>query len=382
MKKGMSLQGRLAWMTAGLMTVACLLLTMLLGYSAVSQMNAIEAEMIEVHVADDSSMNMQLYAADLFPELVEQLQSSKELFRVQSFCAAAAVILLGSLLTYLLTRRALEPLRKFSARMETIQAQNLCTPLELPDSGDEISRLARAFNGMLERLDQAFTVQRQFAANAAHELRTPLAVVQTNLEVLKKRGKPTNEEYAEAVEMVQEQTGRLSRLVGVLLELTEVQTAQRTDHVSLDILAEEVIYDLEQLAGDKQIRLLGPKGKGELTGSDLLLYRAVYNLVENAIKYTPPGGEVAVDIRQMKDMVCLTVADTGIGISPENREKIFSPFFRADKSRSRATGGAGLGLALVKDIAQLHGGTVQVEESSAQGTKMALRLPVKGGIGE
>ena len=278
--------------------------------------------------------------------------------------------------TYFLAGRALKPLQKFSSRMEEIQAQNLCDPLELPDTEDEIACLARSFNEMLIRLNQAFTVQRQFSANAAHELRTPLAVMQTKLDVFRKKKNPSCAEYEEIIGMMREQTGRLSHLIEILLEMTNLRMAERKEPVSLNALAEEVLCDLDQVAREKGVELIQTEGDAELKGNDSLLYRAVYNLVENAIKYNRPGGTVTVDIHKEQDTAVLTVTDTGIGITVENREKIFEPFFCVDKSRSRSMGGAGLGLALVRDIAQQHGGSVSVLDSFAGGTKIALLLPV------
>ncbi|MDO4314828.1 MAG: histidine kinase dimerization/phospho-acceptor domain-containing protein [Oscillospiraceae bacterium] len=213
--------------------------------------------------------------------------------------------------------QALAPLRKFSAHMKAIQAQNLSEPLECPGTGGEIARLTHTFNGMLARLDQAFTAQQQFSANAAHELRTPLAVMQTNLDVLQKRDQPTAEEYAETVRMASEQTGRLSHLVSTLPEMTELQTIQRTGRVSLSALIEEVLCDLTQVANEKRVTLIQKDGEAELTDSDLLLSRAIYNLVENAIKYNQPSGTVTVGVRMENGMAAISVTDTGIGIPSE-----------------------------------------------------------------
>ena len=234
---------------------------------------------------------------------------------------------------------------------------------------------------MLSRLDDAFTAQKQFSASAAHELRTPLAVMQTNLEVFARKSTPTVEEYQELFKMIQDQTGRLSHLSEVLLDMTGIQSVERSDSISLAVLTDEVCCDLASIADQKEIELIQEDGDCTVTGSYLLLYRAVYNLVENAIKYNHPGGKVTVKISQKKavpdpsDCAFVEISDTGIGISPEFQEKIFAPFFRVDKSRSRAMGGAGLGLALVNEIARQHGGQVKVVESSEKGSTIALILP-------
>lgn len=374
--KKISLQWRLTLMTAVLVTAVCVLLNLFITHSAVMQINEVEKYMIEIDPVGQEPFVIGVDDPVLSSGLGEQISQAKDMFRIQSIIATLAVIIAGSAVTYFLAGRALAPLRKFSSHMEEIQAQNLASPLEVPATGDEIARLTRSFNEMLARLDQAFTVQRQFSANAAHELRTPLAVLQTNLDVLQKRQEPTIEEYAETVRMVREQTGRLTHLVSVLLEMTELQTVQRTDRISVSALIEEVICDLTQVADEKGVQLIQEPGEAVITGSDPLIYRAVYNLVENAIKYNRENGTVTVGVRTENGTAVLGIADTGIGIRKENWEKIFEPFVREDKSRSRIMGGAGLGLALVRDIAHQHGGSVRVTRSSPQGTMIVLTLPL------
>lgn len=360
-------------MTAILVTAACLLLNLFISNSAVMYIHEIENYMVEIEPNGQESFVLDV--GSLYPDLKEQIQEKADAFRVQSIFITLAVILIASVLTYFLAGRALKPVRKLSIRMEEVEAQNLSEPLEQPKTDDEVARLTRSFNGMLIRLDRAFRTQRQFSANAAHELRTPLAVMRTELDVLKKRKMPTNAEYAQAVQRASEQIERLSHLVDMLLELTDLGTTPRNDHVFLGALIEEVLFDLAQVADEKKVMLRQESGDAELIGSDLLIYRAVYNLVENAIKYNRPNGCVTVGVKIEKDTVILRVADTGIGITAENWTSIFEPFIRVDKSRSRAMGGAGLGLALVKDIAHLHGGSVQVAKSSEKGTEIELRLP-------
>ena len=375
--KRLSLRWRLTLTTALLVAAACLLLNLLISRSAIMHIDEIGDYIVEIEPAGQDPLVIGMEGSDLSA----QVQQAKDTFRIQSILATLAIILLGSIFTWFLAGRALAPLRKLSAHMETIQAQNLSEPLEAPGTQDEVARLTRSFNGMLDRLDQAFTVQRQFSANAAHELRTPLAVMQTSLEVLQKREQPTMEEYADAVRMAVEQTGRLSHLVSTLLEMTELQTVQRTDHISLSALVEEVICDLTPVADERKVTLIQKPGDAEITGSGPLLYRAVYNLVENAIKYNRPGGTVTAGVRTEDNTVMLSVADTGIGISREHWESVFEPFVRVDQSRSRAMGGAGLGLALVRDIAVQHGGSVRIARSSDKGTEIALTLPISGASG-
>ncbi len=371
--KKLSLQWRLTIMLAALMAVSCLLLNLLISGSAVMRIDEVENYIMEIEPASQES-----FAIDVSDsELLTQIHQAKGTFQIQSIAATVIVILLSGAFTYFLAGHALAPLRAFSAYMEKLQAENLSEQLEIPKTGDEIARLTGSFNKMRNRLNQAFAAQRQFSANAAHELRTPLAVMQTKLDVLQKQKAPTQEAYQETVAMLSEQTGRLSDLVSVLLEMTEVQTVQKTDEIALSALVEEVVCDLTQVADDKGVKLIREEGEAMLVGSDPLIYRAVYNLVENAIKYNRPNGTVTVGIKTENDSAVLYVKDTGTGIQPENWESIFSPFVREDKSRSRAMGGAGLGLALVRDIAGQHGGSVRIAQSSETGTEVILTLPVK-----
>ena len=378
----LSLQWRLTLIITLLVTVTCVLMYFFISHSAVTGIENLENYMIQINPesisgSDSTPITFNVDPSALFPDLSNQVQNTKDLFRTKSIIATIIIILLSSICTYFISKHALTPLRKLSAKVDQIQAQNLSEPLEVPDTHDEISRLTVAFNNMLSRLDEAFTAQKQFSASAAHELRTPLAVMQTNLEVFARKTSPAPEEYRSLFSMIQEQTGRLSHLASVLLDMTGIQTVERSDSISLAALTDEVFCDLTSVAEDRQIELIQEDGDCMVTGSYLLLYRAVYNLVENAIKYNKPNGSVTVSIRnEDAETAIIEVTDTGIGISPENQEKIFSPFFRVDKSRSRAMGGAGLGLALVSEIARQHNGEVKVLQSNEKGTTMALVLPV------
>ena len=403
----LSLQWRLTLIITLLVTVTCVLMYFFISHSAVTGIENLENYMIQINPesisgSDSTPITFNVDPSALFPDLSNQVQNTKDLFRTKSIIATIIIILLSSICTYFISKHALTPLRKLSAKVDQIQAQNLSEPLEVPDTHDEISRLTVAFNNMLSRLDEAFTAQKQFSASAAHELRTPLAVMQTNLEVFARKTSPAPEEYRSLFSMIQEQTGRLSHLASVLLDMTGIQTVERSDSISLAALTDEVFCDLTSVAEDRQIELIQEDGDCMVTGSYLLLYRAVYNLVENAIKYNKPDGSVTVSIHSEKitsgtqknsisalsehtvsshthneetESAIIEITDTGIGISPENQEKIFSPFFRVDKSRSRAMGGAGLGLALVNEIARQHNGEVKVLQSSKKGTTMALVLP-------
>lgn len=386
--KKRSLQWRLTLLITLLVTVTCILMYFFISNSAVTGMENLESYIVQINKTDSTPITFNLDPSILFPDLSNQVQATKDLFRIRSMIATGIIILLSSIGTYFISRRALTPLHDLSTKIGKIQAQNLSESLEIPDSNDEISQLTASFNKMLSRLDDAFTAQKQFSASAAHELRTPLAVMQTNLEVFARKKTPSTEEYQEIFSLIQEQTGRLSHLAEILLDMTGIQTVERSETISLAELTEEVFCDLASVAEQKQIELIQKDGDCTVTGSYLLLYRAVYNLVENAIKYNHPSGKVTVALHPGKvildassqphpaDCAFIEISDTGIGISPEYQEKIFAPFFRVDKSRSRAMGGAGLGLALVTEIARQHGGQVKVLESNEKGSTIALMLPL------
>ena len=377
-----SLQLKLTLLLSLLMIVSCVLMYFFISHSAVSGMDGLQNYMIKVDPQDgDSPITFNVDPKALFPQFEQEIQETKEDFLLRSVIATTIIILLSSVCTYFLTKKTLTPLQKLTSEVSQIQAQNLSTQLAVPNSKDEIAQLTSSFNEMLTRLDNAFSTQKQFSANAAHELRTPLAVLQTNLEVFEKKQEPEMVEYQQLFTMIKEQTARLSQLVGTLLDMTNLKSVPRTDQVTLEELVDEVFCDLDPVAEKAGISIhfndsANQDSHTDVTGSYVLLYRAVYNLVENAIKYNRPHGSVSVSVKQENGQAMVLVTDTGIGISPENQKKIFDPFFRVDKSRSRAMGGAGLGLALVDSIAKEHGGTVNVLESSEAGSTIALMLPV------
>ena len=372
-----SLQWKLTLLITLLVTLTCILMYFFISRSAVTGIENLEDYMIQIDPQNSGTpIKFNIDPKILLPELSQEILSTKEVFRIRSIIATAVVILLGSICTYFLTARALKPLKKLTEEICHIQAQNLSEPLTVPVSDDEIAQLTGSFNDMLVRLSNSFEIQKQFSANAAHELRTPLAVLQTDLEVFRKKNCHDTEEYELILNRIQEQTGRLSHLISTLLDMTNLNSVPRNDSISLAALTEEVFCDLDSIADQAHITLQQKEGDQLVTGSYLLLYRAVYNLVENAIKYNCPDGSVTVEIRQENQRVLLMVKDTGIGIPPEDQEKIFDPFFRVDKSRSRAMGGAGLGLAMVDAIAKEHGGQVKVLSSNKTGSTIALMLPL------
>ena len=393
-----SLQLKLTLLLSLLMIVSCVLMYFFISHSAVSGMDGLQNYMIKVDPQDgDSPITFNVDPKALFRQFEQEIQETKEDFLLRSVIATTIIILLSSVCTYFLTKKTLTPLQKLTSEVSQIQAQNLSTQLAVPNSKDEIAQLTSSFNEMLARLDNAFSTQKQFSANAAHELRTPLAVLQTNLEVFEKKQEPEMVEYRQLFTMIKEQTARLSQLVGTLLDMTNLKSVPRTDQVMLEELVDEVFCDLDPVAEKAGISIHFDDSSSQdlhtdvhtpdasalnnnilnITGSYVLLYRAVYNLVENAIKYNRPNGSVTVSVKEKNGQAMILVKDTGIGISPENQKKIFDPFFRVDKSRSRAMGGAGLGLALVDSIAKEHGGTVNVLESSETGSTIALMLPVE-----
>ncbi|WP_455504224.1 HAMP domain-containing sensor histidine kinase [Blautia sp.] len=378
-----SLQLKLTLLLSLLMIISCILMYFFISHSAVSGMDGLQNYMIKVDPQDgDSPITFNVDPKALFPQFEQEIQETKEDFLLRSVIATTIIILLSSVCTYFLTKKTLTPLQKLTSEVSQIQAQNLSTQLAVPNSKDEIAQLTSSFNEMLARLDNAFSTQKQFSANAAHELRTPLAVLQTNLEVFEKKQEPEIVEYRQLFTMIKEQTARLSQLVGTLLDMTNLKSVPRTDQVTLEELVDEVFCDLDPVAEKAGISIdfndsSNQDSHTDVTGSYVLLYRAVYNLVENAIKYNRPHGSVSVSVKQERGQAMVLVTDTGIGISPENQKKIFDPFFRVDKSRSRAMGGAGLGLALVDSIAKEHGGAVKVLESSETGSTIALMLPVE-----
>ena len=377
MKKGLSLRWKLTLMTAFMVIIACLSISYFISNSATLYMNEIGASAIAIlpggNFSEDNTGDLEVH---LDPKAIvsDMVKSTQIEFWAKSLLITLIITLIGSSLIYFIVGYALRPLRQFTKQIEDIQAKNLQQSV-LPQSKPvEVVRLTSAFNRLLKRLGDTFLAQRQFSASAAHELRTPLAVMRTRFEVFDKNKTPDINEYKETISMARTQIDRLSHVIDLLLEMTELQSAEKSDNISLSELVEEVICDLIEVSEKKAVRLNQESGEATVTGSDTLVYRAIYNLVENAIKYNKEGGEVSVSIEDDGQFSKVIISDTGPGIAKEDWEKIFEPFFRVDKSRSRMMGGAGLGLALVKEIAIQHGGDVKVIDSSEKGTKIELSL--------
>ncbi len=377
MKKGLSLRWKLTLMTAFMVVVACLSISFFISNSASLYMNEIGASAIAIlpggNFSENNAGDLEVH---LDPKAIvsDMVKSTQIEFWAKSLLITLIITLIGSSLMYFIVGYALRPLRNFTKQIEDIQAKNLQQSVLPQSKSVEIVRLTSAFNRLLKRLGDTFLAQRQFSASAAHELRTPLAVMRTRFEVFDKNKAPDITEYKETISMARTQIDRLSHVIDLLLEMTELQSAEKSDDISLAELVEEVICDLTEVSEKKSVSLIQKPGNAIVTGSDTLIYRAIYNLVENAIKYNKEGGKVSVSIEDDEQFSKVIISDTGPGIAKEDWEKIFEPFFRVDKSRSRMMGGAGLGLALVKEIAVQHGGDVIVADSSDNGTTIELSL--------
>lgn len=377
MNKKHSLQWKLTLITAFMVVVSCLSISYFISKSAMLFFVEIEESAITIfpkeNSAEQSSSDIEvpLNPEDTFSDVVKN--TSVE-FWAKSILITMIITLISSSMMYFIIGYALRPLKKLGKQVEEIQAKNLQKLVVLDNSSIEIAGFANAFNEMLKRLSDTFFSQKQFSANAAHELRTPLAVIRTKLEVFEKNKTPEIEDYKETIAMVRVQIDRLTHVIDLLLEMTDLQSAKRNDHIQLAEIIEEVICDLAFIGDKKNVRLIQKSGEAQITGNDTLIYRAIYNLIENAIKYNRQGGEVCISIEQDDEFARVIVSDTGNGIKESDRERIFEPFFKVDKAVSRDLGGAGLGLAFVKEIAHQHGGDVRVVKSSSQGTKIELML--------
>ncbi len=377
--KRISLQWRITLMTVLLIGVTCVAMNLLLCFSGVYYMDTIVDGLqgggtVILNEEGTASFDPQLVAPD--DELTIVVDGAQGRFRATNWYITAAVTLLSGILAYFVSGRALKPLRSFASQVEMVQMNNLADMKIDEDVLPEFKQLSHSFNQMLERLNTAFAAQRQFTGNAAHELRTPLALMQAQLELFSAEHPAVLPETAEFLTLLREQTERLTQMTRTLLEMSNLQQVARNERIQLAPMIEEIFTDLAPLS-DKRGVTLTAEGDGIMTGSDALIYRLIFNLTENAVKYNRPGGSVRVSVTQEPEKLLLRVSDTGCGIPEEHQRSIFQPFFRVDKSRSREYGGAGLGLALVWEIAELHGGFVWVEESSEKSTTIAVGLPTQ-----
>ena len=373
--KKMSLQWRLTCIITLYIAVICGCVTMLVYKNGVYYMDSLQ-EAVDTRGDDQPDDAEEIYISipeDKWDEFANdfsvQVYNNKADYRKNSLIISAVLALLGGVATYFISGHALRPIREFSDKIEKVQAQNLADSRIEENQVKELNQLSVSYNRMLERLSDAFEIQRQFTANAAHELRTPLALMQVQLDLYHSNSHPDNDaDTVQMIKMVTEQNDRLNKMVKTLLDMSELQTVGRDDEIILDALVDEVLEDLEPLAEGKNIRLIGKCKDITMVGSDILIYRLVYNLVENAIKYNHLGGQVTVTADRKEKHVYLSVEDTGAGIPEELKERVFEPFFRVDKSRSRELGGVGLGLALVREIVRVHDGSITVKSNPSGGT--------------
>lgn len=377
--KRISLQWRITLMTVLLIGVTCVAMNLLLCSSGVYYMDTIADSLqgggtVILNDGGAASFDPQLIAPN--EELTIVVDGAQGRFRTTNWYITAAVTLLSGILAYFVSGRALKPLHSFASQVEMVQMTNLADMKIDEDVLPEFKQLSRSFNQMLERLNTAFSAQRQFTGNAAHELRTPLALMQAQLELFSAEHPDMRPETAEFLTLLREQAERLIQMTRTLLEMSNLRQVARNERIQLAPMIEEIFTDLAPLS-DKRGVTLTAEGNGIMTGSDALIYRLIFNLTENAVKYNRQGGSVRVSVTQKPEKLLLRVSDTGCGIPKEYQRSIFQPFFRVDKSRSREYGGAGLGLSLVWEIADLHGGSVWVEESSDKGTTIAVELPIQ-----
>lgn len=373
--KRMSLQWRLTCITTLCIAIICGCLTMFVYKNGVHYIDSLQ-DAVESQGNEKGNKSDEIYISipdDKWDEFADefsvQVYNNKADYKRNSLIITVLLALLGGAVTYFISGHALRPIREFSDKIEEVQAQNLSDSRIEENNVKELNQLGISYNKMLERLSEAFKIQRQFTANAAHELRTPLALMQVQLDLYNSASHPGNDaDTLQTIKMVAEQNDKLNRMVKTLLDMSELQTVGRDDKIILDAIVEEVLADLEPLAVEKNIKLIGKCENATMIGSDILIYRLVYNLVENAIKYNHPLGQVTVTAYQRNKHVYLSVEDTGSGIPKELRERVFEPFFRVDKSRSRELGGVGLGLAFVREIVRVHDGSICIKSGKTGGT--------------
>ena len=373
--KRMSLQWRLTCITTLCIAIICGCLTMFVYKNGVHYIDSLQ-DAVESQGDEKGNKSDEIYISipdDKWDEFADefsvQVYNNKADYKRNSLIITVLLALLGGVVTYFISGHALKSIREFSDKIEEVQAKNLSDSRIEENNVKELNQLGISYNKMLERLSEAFEIQRQFTANAAHELRTPLALMQVQLDLYNSASHPGNDaDTLQTIKMVTEQNDKLNRMVKTLLDMSELQTVGRDDKIILDAIVEEVLADLEPLAVEKNIKLIGKCEDDTMIGSDILIYRLVYNLVENAIRYNHPLGQVTVTAYQRNKHVYLSVEDTGSGIPKELRERVFEPFFRVDKSRSRELGGVGLGLAFVREIVSVHDGSICIKSGKTGGT--------------
>ena len=373
--KKLSLRWRITFMTMIILVVTCVSMKVMICSSGMMQITELGNVVFdftddhkgEVVTAEEMSGFERQFAG--------KLQEAKMQFCMYNWFITGTVVLISSIVAFFISRRSLKPLQRFSKQLEKIQMKNLDDTRVEEGEVAELVMLSRSLNDMLERISRAFEAQHQFTSNAAHELRTPLALIQTQMDLYAEEQEEIPEKLSDTMGMIREQTERLSEMVRILLDMSELQTVARDEKIEVDALVEEVLADLDPLAEEKYVILESVCDAVTMMGSDILVYRVVYNLVENAIKYNNPGGKVQVTVCSDKEQICIQVMDNGSGIPADMKERVFEPFFRVDKSRSRALGGVGLGLALVREIVRVHDGAIRVLDNSNGGTTFEILFP-------
>lgn len=381
--KKLSLQWRLTLITTLFIAIICGCLTMFVYGSGVYYMDSLQETVDAQNTDGDDSHQNEIYISipddkwdDFANDFSVQVYNNKADYKKKSLFFSIFLAILGGVATYYFSGRSLKPLKEFSEKIEEVEARNLSDSRIEENKVKELNQLSISYNKMLDRLSESFEMQRQFTANAAHELRTPLAVMQAQLDLYHTTGHPATDACTEkTIQMVTDQNERLSKMVKTLLDMSELQTVARDEKIEVDALVEEVLADLDPLAEEKNVILESVCDAVTMMGSDILVYRVVYNLVENAIKYNNPGGKVQVTVGSDKEQICIQVMDNGSGIPADMKERVFEPFFRVDKSRSRALGGVGLGLALVREIVRVHDGAIRVLDNSNGGTTFEILFP-------
>ena len=379
--KRLSFQWRITLLTALLIAGTCICLNLLLYHSGAVSMDSLNGFVFEY--TPESSEDPDGIAIEISDSQMSEFISrfSDEVYDVKAdfgrngWLITITVTIISAAIAYFVSGQALKPLRKLSQQAEKIDQDSISDIRLNEDTVKEFRQLSVSVNRMLDRLSESFATQRQFSGNAAHELRTPLAIMQTKLELFAAEHKNMEGDTAELVRSQAEQLDRLSKLVHTLLEMSNLSSAPRSDRIELAPLVDEIITDLAPLACQNDITMEQDCDNVVITGSDALIYRLVFNLIENAVKYNRQGGSVSVSVHKENNNAIVCVSDTGCGIPEECWESIFQPFFRVDKSRSRQMGGVGLGLALVHEIAVLHGGSVRAEPGNKSGTVFIVTLP-------
>jgi len=376
--KRLSIRLRFTIITTLLTTLCCVVLNILIMNSAIMKLDNLKAAALDFSGKDNQDITIELGMSDLFPDIVNTIAETKHDFTIQAVIFTILIVIIGALLSWFFSGAALKPVRDLSRIIAETTENNLTKEIEAAKANDEISLLTESFNKMKLKLNDAFQSQKQFTANAAHELRTPLAVMMTNLEVFIKKQNKTEKEYNEYLISSQKQINRLNKLVNSLLELLSMHTAQLNDEIEIVSLTDEIICDLDSVAQNNNVSIeFNPKSDSIILknkGNEVLIYRAIYNIIENAIKYNTENGRVNVTISEENEKSVIRVQDNGKGISKEEQKKIFEPFYRVDKSRSRSLGGYGIGLAMVSEIMVIHGGAIELEKSDENGSIFCLVL--------